>query len=666
MRVPESILQEIKSRIRLSDLVGRKVALRKQGKEFAGLSPFTAEKSASFFVNDDKQFFKDFSSGKFGDCFGWLIETERLSFMEAVERLAEETGVSLPRQTGPGDPEAETRSRLVRVMEAACAFFERELRGPRGTEARSYLERRNLGPDAWGRHEIGYAPQGWRNLLDALKSQGISEADCVATGLGVAVDPAKPPYDRFRNRVMFAIRDPQGRLCAFGGRAIAPDDKPKYLNSPETTIFHKRSTLYRYPEARRAAAEVKARGLIVVEGYIDAIALAEAGYGHAVAPLGTALGAEQLDLVWKVGPEPILCLDGDRAGRDAAARTIDIAMPKLEPGRSVFFATLPAGLDPDDLIRKHGAEAMAPVLAAAKPMIEALWEREQAAAPLDTPERRAALETRLRDVADRIGHPIVRRAYGQELSRRLRALAWDLGRNQNSAGAGADRAGSRGREGRDSDPKGARRAGPRLSYGQINFSERGLGLVLQAIRRAELLEQAREAFARLEFDDPDVEAARDAVLDVFDGDSGVDVPAVERHLRSIGRDAAANQVAALAFCASAGSGRRSVAGGHAADIVRAPPATGPDAGATDEAAQSSARAEREHTREWLEFVNRLASYQDLKRDAEKAQQDYVAALSDPADQDALKNARARHLALSGALRTALRVLDAPELSDTPS
>jgi len=666
MRVPESILNEIKSRIRLSDLVGRKVALKKQGKEFAGLSPFTAEKSASFFVNDEKQFFKDFSSGKFGDCFGWLIETERMSFIEAVERLAQETGVSLPRASGPVDPEIETRARLYRIMETACTFFERELRGARGTEARAYLEGRGLSAQTWGRHEIGYAPAGWRNLLDHFKAQGISEADCITAGLGVALEEGRAPYDRFRNRVMFAIRDPQGRLCAFGGRSLSPEDKPKYLNSPETPIFHKRTVLYRYPEARRAAAEQKARGLIVVEGYIDAIALAEAGFGHGVAPLGTALGQEQLDLLWKIGPEPIICLDGDRAGQDAAYKAIDIAMPKLEPGRSLYFATLPQGLDPDELIRKQGAAAMGAVLQTTKPMIEALWEREQAVAPLDTPERRAAFETRLRVVSEKIAHPIVRRAYAQELTRRLRALAWSLSRPAPSAGRSGDSGAAR-----PSFAGGVgARSGPRLSYSQITFSERGLGLVMQAISSAGLIERAREAFARLDFDDPDVEAARDAVLDVHDSESVVDVEAVERHLRTLGRDAAANQVLSLAFCVPQDPRKVN------APVAQMQPteqriekstlsggsrSTGGREDAADMDAQTVFEKDR-RGREWLEFVNRLAAYQGLKRDAEKAKSDYIASLSAPDNEMARRSARDRHVALSQALRNALKSLDTSTFS----
>jgi DNA primase len=648
MRVPDSVLHDIKSRVRLSDLVSRSVSLRKQGKEYAGLSPFTAEKTPSFYVNDEKAFFKDFSSGKFGDCFRWLMETERLSFMEAVERLASETGIELPRQDRALDPEQALRYRLYRVMEAAGAWFEHMLRSPAGHAARLYLEGRGLGPDTWGRHEIGFAPEGWRTLSDAMRAQGFEEADLLAAGLLSQAESARTPYDKFRNRIMFAIRDPQGRLCAFGGRVLNKDDKPKYLNSPETPIFSKGHLLYRFPEARKAAAEGRKKGLIVVEGYMDAIALAEAGFGEAVAPLGTALTADQLALLWKAGPEPVVCLDGDRPGREAAWKLIDRALPVVEPGRSVYFARLPDGLDPDDVLRRQGPEAMAGVLKAAEPMIAALWEREVAREPTDTPERLAAFEASVLASAEKIAHPIVRRAYLQELRRRLRDHAWNTRRAREPANIGPPGSG-RARPGR---------AGPEVAYGQVRFAERGLGLMLQAVGQPALIGRAREPLARIAFDDPDVEAIRDVILDLHDGPEGVDVDGVERHLRTLGRDRAASHVARLRFCAGEAAEVEAGTAGHTS-LTAVAPLGDVRAGEADEAVL----AQRKRTHEWLRFIDRLANHGELQQDAERARIEYEASLAGAADISTRRLARERYMALTAELRAFLRSLEVPGLTE---
>ena len=376
-RFPESFLNELKSRVRISDVVGRKVKLVKKGKEWAGLSPFTAEKTPSFYVNDQKQFFKCFSSGKFGDVITFLQETERLGFSEAVERLAGEAGMQLPQDTPQDRAERTRKGRLLDVMEAATVFFEESLRGSDGSAARGYLAGRGLKPDAWARHRLGFSPDGWRHLQDRLKASGARVDDMLAAGLIIQPENGKEPYDRFRGRIIFPIEDTTGHVIAFGGRAMEKDAKPKYLNSPETELFHKGHQLYRYMRAREAAAMADVEGLIVCEGYMDAIALTEAGFGYAVAPLGTALTEDQLSLLWKVGGEPILCFDGDEAGIRAAHKAVDRALPHLEPGRSLFFTLLPDGLDPDDMIRERGKDAMRAALEGAKPLVDLLWQRER-------------------------------------------------------------------------------------------------------------------------------------------------------------------------------------------------------------------------------------------------------------------------------------------------
>ncbi|MEM8920474.1 MAG: CHC2 zinc finger domain-containing protein, partial [Pseudomonadota bacterium] len=257
MRISDAFLTELKSRIRPSDVMGRKVKLKKQGKEWAGLSPFTNEKTPSFYVNDEKGFFKCFSSGKFGDVITFLIETEKLSFMEAVERLAGEAGMEIPKGSEEDVRAFQQRKSLLEWMEAATQFFEDQLRAPVGRDARDYLERRGLGPDAWPRHRIGFAPEGWRNILDYLTELGATPEDIVAAGLAIDIEENdKPPYDRFRNRIIFPILDPSGRPIALGGRTIDPEGKPKYLNSPETSLFHKGRVLYRYGPAREALATI--------------------------------------------------------------------------------------------------------------------------------------------------------------------------------------------------------------------------------------------------------------------------------------------------------------------------------------------------------------------------------------------------------------------------
>ncbi len=414
MRFGEHFLDELKARVRPSDVIGRYVKLKRQGREFAGLSPFSNEKTPSFFVNDEKGFYHCFSSGKHGDAISFLMEVEGLSFPEAVERLAGIAGMNLPK----ADPQAEQRAQRNKVavnwMEAAATFFERALRRDVGARARDYLKRRGLDEAACQHFGIGYAPESFSALKDELVQQGASLDVLIEAGLLIKPDDYdRAPWDRFRNRIMFPIHDPRGRLVAFGGRALDPDAKAKYLNSPETPLFHKGNVLYHYPKARKAisAPGHHGRGLIVAEGYMDVIALARAGFDYAVAPLGTALSAEQLDLLWRAGPEPVLCFDGDKAGLRAAYRSVDTALPLLRPGQSLRFALLPDGQDPDDLITAKGAAAMQAVLDKALPLVDMVWQGALQAGPLETPEDRAGLKDRLFAATRAIEHEGVREQY---------------------------------------------------------------------------------------------------------------------------------------------------------------------------------------------------------------------------------------------------------------
>src|SRR6186997_600574 len=396
MRFTSQFLDELKARLPVSEVVGKRVKLIRSGREYKGLSPFNKEKTASFFVNDQKEAWFDFSSGKNGSIYDFIMLTEGVQFPEAVERLAQMAGMPLPKYSREEEARDEKRKTLHDVMELAAKFFEATLAGRGGAKARGYLADRALNSATQLKFRLGYAPDERFALKEHLGKQGVPVEDMVETGLLISGDDIPVPYDRFRDRVMFPITDFRGRIIAFGGRALDKDAPAKYLNSPETPLFHKGSNLYNGAVARQAVHDGAA--LIVVEGYVDVIALVTAGYPATVAPLGTALTEDQLGLLWKMADEPILCFDGDKAGRRAAYRAVDMAMPRLKPGKSLRFAMLPDGQDPDDLYRSGGKEAIAEVLSRAQPLGEMLWTRETEEHSFDTPERRAALEARVNEV----------------------------------------------------------------------------------------------------------------------------------------------------------------------------------------------------------------------------------------------------------------------------
>lgn len=420
MRFPPSFLDEIRTRLPVSEVVGKRVQLKKQGREWRGLSPFNPEKTPSFYVNDQKGFYHCFSSGKHGDQFDFLMEVDGLPFPEAVERLASMAGVPMPVQSREEEKRESRRKTLHEVMELAAQYFEATLQGRVGAKGRGYLADRGLGPSVQGRFRLGYALPERFALKEALGARGVPVEDMVEAGLLISAEDIAIPYDRFRDRVIFPITDLRGRVVAFGGRALEKDVPAKYLNSPETPLFHKGSLLYNGFNARAAAHN--GAPVIAAEGYVDVIALAEAGFAGAVAPLGTALTEEQLALLWKMAPEPVLLFDGDKAGRRAAWRAMDLALPHLKPGMSLSFGMLPEGQDPDDLVRAGGREAVDAVLAQARPLADVLWAREMESASVDTPERRAALEARIGEIVRVIGDESVRKHYRSELLERFRRL----------------------------------------------------------------------------------------------------------------------------------------------------------------------------------------------------------------------------------------------------
>lgn len=423
-RFDERFLDEIKSRLRPSDVIGKTVKLRRQGREYVGLSPFTKEKTPSFYVNDDKGQFFDFSSGKTGDIITFVQETERLTFAEAVERLAADAGVPLPAVDPRAAEQEKKRQGLGDWLEAAALWFEGELRRPVGREARAYLERRGLPESEWSRFRLGFAPGGRTALKDYLITKGARPGDLVEAGLLIAPEDGGAPYDRFRDRIIFPITDVRGRVVSFGGRAMDPEARAKYLNGPETSVFHKGQVLYGLAGARKILAAAPAGEtppLVVVEGYMDVIACQRAGIAAAAA-MGTALGEEQMELLWRHHPDPTLCFDGDRAGRQAAGRLMDRALPLLKPGRSFNFAIVEGGKDPDEVLREQGPAALKTQLAQTTPFAEALFLREREAAPLQTPEQRTALKVRLRKLAATVADADLAGAYKEFLLARYDAL----------------------------------------------------------------------------------------------------------------------------------------------------------------------------------------------------------------------------------------------------
>ena len=420
MRYPPNFLDEIRARLSVSQVVGRKVSLKRAGREFKGLSPFKMEKTPSFTVNDQKGFYHCFATGEHGDIFGFVMKTDGLSFPEAVERLADEAGVPMPK-LGPRDEAREDeRERLYRIVETSADFFQAALMTGAGTEARRYLEKRGLTRETIATFRLGYAPNDRAALRAHLAGAGFKVEEMIASGMLIGGGDIPVAYDRFRHRVTFPITDLRGRVIAFGGRALDASAPAKYLNSPDTPLFHKGQILFNAHRARGPAHD-KDR-VVAVEGYMDVIALTEAGFGETVAPLGTALTEEQIKLLWRMADEPILCFDGDAAGRKAAFRAVETALPLLTPGHSVRFAFLPGGLDPDDLVRQSGPQAFADELAKTRALFDVLWEREAQDQDLSTPEHRAAFEARLKGMVAKIGDASVRTHYESELRETLWAL----------------------------------------------------------------------------------------------------------------------------------------------------------------------------------------------------------------------------------------------------
>jgi len=454
MRFPQSFLDEIRARVSISSVIGRSVQWDRRktnaGKgDFWACCPFHGEKTPSFHCEDRKGRYHCFGCKQSGDIFTYLVEKEGVPFPEAVERLASEAGLQLPQLTPEAEAREERRASLYDVMDLAQEFFCTQLQAVIGAKARGYLSDRGLSSEVQQEFGIGFAPDDRHALSKVLASSSITPDQMDEAGLVIRPEDGGPSYDRFRHRIMFPIRDPRGRVIAFGGRAMNPDAVAKYLNSPDTPLFHKGSVLYNMDKARKPAHDAGA--LIACEGYMDVIAFRRAGLPYAVAPLGTALTEDQLDLMWKLTPEPVLCFDGDDAGLKAAYRALDLALERLTPGSSLKFAILPDGQDPDDLLNSGGSDAVKQAVEQAEPMASMVWRRALSRNDRSTPERKARFEADLRQTVNAIADPTVRKYYSDDMRERVRTLlqlsggnGWQKSRGRWSVGGRAAR-GGRGR-----------------------------------------------------------------------------------------------------------------------------------------------------------------------------------------------------------------------------
>jgi DNA primase len=405
-------LDELRARITLSALIGRTVKVTKAGREFKACCPFHNEKSPSFTINDEKGFYHCFGCSAHGDAIRWMTDQRGLSFMDAIKELAAEAGMEVPAPDPKAAQRAEKANNLYDVMTAAQEWFVTQLLGVEGAAARGYLKQRGFTEQTIRDFGFGLAPDNRTGLKTALKQFG--DPMLIEAGLLISVD-GKAPYDRFRGRLMIPIRDPRGRVIAFGGRILG-EGEPKYLNSPDTPLFDKGRTLYNLDKCSPASRQTGR--VIVVEGYMDVIAIAQAGFADAVAPLGTALTEQQIQMLWRMTEKPLLCFDGDAAGQKAAMRAALRALPLLKPGHSLQFVTLPEGKDPDDLVKASGAAALTTLLEASQPLVERLWRAEVSAGPLDTPEDRAGLKQRLGAHMANITDVEIRRHYANAFRER--------------------------------------------------------------------------------------------------------------------------------------------------------------------------------------------------------------------------------------------------------
>jgi DNA primase len=522
-------LEEFKARIPLAEVVGRYVKLTRRGREHVGLCPFHQEKTPSFNVVEGKGFYHCFGCGAHGTAIDFVMAVEGLTFPDALARIADLTGIPAPRRSAAG-ARPEPSQRLHAVNAAAAAWLQEQLAGAAGREAQAYLLRRGIDRETIRRFELGYAPGERSALKRALLAEGFAEDELLAAGLIARAEDSGETFDRFRHRIMFPIADERGRIVGFGGRALG-EARAKYLNTPETELFHKGELLYNLHRAQRPARE--RHEVVLAEGYMDVIALAQAGLGHAVAPLGTAVTERQLTLLWRLADAPIVCLDGDRAGLAAALRAAERALPLMRGGQSLRFAVLPDGEDPDSYLRRHGAEALAGVLSKAHTLSQMIWRLETQGRRFDTPEARAALSRRLRGFARTAGDPDLRASLSDQFRALLDELAPRYQRGQKPV-PGKARTGAW-------EGVGAARLAAGISRQGISREAR---LILPLLRHPEWLVGCEEELAEVHLDDPRLEELRQEVVLWFADAPNLDAATLQRHLLQYGFGPLLDQFAA--------------------------------------------------------------------------------------------------------------------------
>lgn len=525
-RFSHQFLDELKNRLTLSDIVGRKVKLVRKGREHGGLCPFHSEKTPSFTVNDQKGFYHCFGCSAHGSAFDFMMETEGLSFPEAIERLAGEAGMALPIPDPEEAKRDERRATLSEVMESVTSWYETQLRGQVGKHALDYAINRGLSDQTMKRFRMGYAPNSRTALKEAMIARGIEEAQLIETGMLIKPEDGGDSYDRFRDRLMFPIGDQRERIIAFGGRALSSEVKAKYLNSPETSLFHKGFQLYNQARARKTAWD--SGNVVVVEGYMDVIALSQFGIDYAVAPLGTALTEEQIKLLWRMADEPILSFDGDKAGQRAASRAVDRALPLLTPGKSLRFLLMPEGDDPDTLVQREGRPAFEKLMDAASPLVEMVWRGFMTGRDASTPERRAGLEkdifTKLAEIEDEN----VKKLYQGELRNRL----FEHFKPQRKAFTPWKKGGKNAPKpatGKLKETRLGRLEGTRVPTDRLEHL-----ILLAVVNHPEVLISHMEQFASVTFHDEGHQKLAQEILYVADNDNILERETLEIHLQGEG------------------------------------------------------------------------------------------------------------------------------------
>ncbi len=537
MALSPQFLDELKHRFTLSDVVGRQVKLIRRGRESTGLCPFHSEKTPSFTVNDQKGFYHCFGCGEHGSVLDFVMKTQGMTFPEAVEVLAGEVGMDVPKPSREEIERQKERASLAEVMEAVSGWYQTQLKAQAGRKAYDYITGRGLTDQTLERFGMGYAPSSRSALKDAMMARDIGEDQLVETGMLIKPEGGGPSYDRFRDRLMFPITDRQGRVIAFGGRALSKDAKAKYLNSPETSLFHKGATLYNWANAR--AASYDAGQVMVVEGYMDVIALAQAGIDYAVAPLGTALTEEQISHLWQMADEPILSFDGDNTGQRAAGRAVERALAMLRPGKSLRFMMMPDGDDPDSLVQREGRGAIEALIDKAEPLVSVLWSNLTTGVLADTPERRAGLEKkifgRLAEIQDENVKGLYQREFRERLFQQFRP---NNQRGQRGAGGNYSR-------GQSYSPGGKKRMAPATGLLSKTRLGRGSGgsaitdvieklMVFTLASHPEILVKHEEEVADLEFTVPGLDGVCKALVEKAAFGDTLDREAVHAHLEAAG------------------------------------------------------------------------------------------------------------------------------------